>query len=286
LDEVAIVTDSTCCLPAEMVTQYCICVVPILIVYKGRSFRDGIDIAPADVYRIMRQKEELPTTSTPSAGDFLTAFRELSQQARSILCITVTGLQSRVFEAASAAMKLAGEEVPGTAIEVLDSRSVAGSLGFVVLEAARAASRGADLEQAVQAARNTMGWVSFLAVLDTLYYLARLGRIARAAAWAGSALDLKPVVGHSAEVGETIPVARPRTRTKAVERMMAIMAERMGRSRVHAMVHHADDSEAGKDLVAEIAVRFNCVELYLTEFTPGMGVHTGPGLLAVSFYAD
>lgn len=123
-------------------------------------------------------------------------------------------------------------------------------------------------------------------VLDTLYYLARTGRTARAAAWAGSLLSMKPIVEHSPAIGETTPVARPRTKTKAVERMLEIMAQRMGDSRVHVMVHHADELEEAKKLMAEIETRFNCVELYCTEFTPLMGVHTGPGLLAIAFYAD
>ncbi len=81
-----------------------------------------------------------------------------------------------------------------------------------------------------------------------------------------------------------MPVARPRTRTKAVGRLMEIMAERVGDSPVHVIVHHADEVEDGEKLKAEIASRFNCVEIYLTEFTPGMGVHAGPGVLAITFY--
>ena len=83
-----------------------------------------------------------------------------------------------------------------------------------------------------------------------------------------------------------MPVARPRTRTKAVSRLLEIMAERVGDSPVHVIVHHADELEDGEKLKAEIASRFNCVELYLTGFTPGMGVHAGPGVLAITFYTE
>ena len=284
--KVAILTDSTCCLPPELVEQYDISVVPLEIVYEGKSYRDGIDMTPGEVYKIMRKRQNMPTTSTASAGDFLNAYRQLGQEAESILCITLTSLQSMTFDAASAAREIAEEELPNTAVEAFDSRAVSGALGFIVLEAARVASQGANLGQAVEAARNMMGKVNFLAMLDTLYYLARLGRIARAAAWAGSLLSMKPIVEHSPAIGETTPVARPRTRRKAVERMLEIMAQRMGDSKVHVMVHHADELEEAEKLAAEIKSRFNCVELHLTEFTPVMGVHTGPGLLAIAFYAD
>jgi len=286
MKKVAILTDSTCCLPTELVERYDICLVPILIVYKGKSYRDGVDISPSEVYKIMRRRKDLPTTSTPSAGDFLDAYRQLSQKVESILCITLTSLQSKVFNTAVIAKEMAKEVIPNTAIEIIDSHAVSGALGFVVLEAARIASQGAELIQVRNAARNMIGRVNFLAMLDTLFYLARTGRIARAAAWAGSILDMKPVLEHSTSVGETTPLARPRTEAKAIEQMLQTMAERVGGSRVHVMVHHADELEKGEKLKADIGSRFNCAELYLTEFTPSMGIHAGHGTLAISFYTD
>jgi DegV family protein with EDD domain len=284
--KVAVIADSTCCLPSELVEKYGIFLVPIFIIYKGNSYRDGIDMSPGEVYTIMRRRKDLPTTSTPSAGDFLNVYRQLSQEAESILCITLTSLQSKTFEAAVLAKEKAKEVIPDTAIEVVDSRAVAGALGFVVLEAARVASQGADLPQVATAARSMIGRVSLLAMVDTLYYLARTGRIARAAAWAGAVLNMKPVLEHSTAVGETTGVARPRTTAKAVQLMLERMAEKVGDSTVHVMVHHADELEEGEKLKAEVGSRFSCAELYLTEFTPGMGVHAGPGILGISFYHD
>jgi DegV family protein with EDD domain len=284
--KVAVLTDSTCCLPQELLQSYDISLVPLLIVHEGKSYRDGIDMSPAEVYRIMRRRENLPTTSTPSAGDFLDAYRQLSEKAESVLCITLTGSQSKILNTALVAKELAKEAIPGTAIEVIDSRAVAGALGFIVLEAARVASQEGGLAQAIDAARAMTGRVNFLAMLDTLFYLARTGRIGRAAAWAGSLLDVKPIVEHSPSIGETTPLARPRTKPKAVEHMLNTMARRVGDSTVHVIVHHADELEEGEKLKAEIGSRFSCAELHLTEFTPVMGVHAGPGLLAISFYAD
>ena len=286
MKKVAIITDSSCCLPQELIEKHDIYLVPLLVVYEGRSYRDGVDISPTDVYKIMRGRKNLPTTSTPSAGDFLNVYRQLSQKAESILCITLTGKQSKTFEAALVAKEMAKEALPGTAIEAIDSRAVSGALGFIVLEAARAISQGADLAQATEIARSMIEKVNFLAMLDTLFYLARTGRIAKAAAWAGSLLSMKPILEHSPAIGETTPVARPRTKTKAIEQMLQIMAKRVENSRVHVMVHHADELAEGEKLMAKIRSRFDCAEIYLTEFTPVMGVHTGPGLLAIGFYAE
>ncbi len=283
---VSVVCDSTCCLPPEIVGQYGIRLVPLIIHYNGNSYHDGVDISAGQIYRIMRKREDLPSTSTPSTGDFLNAYREAGERGESVVCITLTSLQSKTCEVASVAKQMAAESLPGTSIEVIDSRAVGGALGFMVLEAARAADRGAGLEDVCQAARNAMEKVVLVAMVDSLYYLARTGRIAKAAAWAGSILNMKPVLEHTTVVGETMPLARPRSKAKAIEVMLENMAERVGDAKVHVNVHHADELEEGKKLQAEIGRRFNCVELFLTEFTPGMGVHAGPGIIGMSFMID
>jgi len=283
---VAVVTDSTCCLPAELVAQHSIHVVPLLICIGGKAFRDNVDITAKEVYTIMRRDEDLPTTSVPTPDDFFKTYIQLSKEAESLVCITLTGLQSKTYETAVLGKKIAEEAIPKTAIEVIDSRAVSGALGFTVLEAARAAERGADLKEVCEIARKTSSRMNFLAMVDTLHFLARTGRIARAAAWAGAVLNMKPVLEHSTSIGETTPFARPRSKAKAVELMLQTMTERVGTSTVHVLVHHADELEEGEKLKSEVARRFKCAELYLTEFTPIMGVHAGPGVLAIAFWKD
>lgn len=284
--KVAIVTDSTCCLPADLVARHSIHIVPLLISLRGLSYRDGVDITPNEVYKIMRRGEDLPTTSIPSPGDFVKAYADLSRDAESIMCITLTGLQSKMFETATVAKGMAEDSLPRTTIDVLDSRAVAGALGLIVLDAARAADQGAGLDEVRDVAHRTMGRVNSLFMVDTLHFLARTGRVARAAAWVGSVLNVKPVLEHSTSAGETAPFARPRSKAKAIELMLQTMRERAADSAVRVIAHHADEIEEGEKLKTEIAHRFKCTELYLTEFTPAMGVHAGPGVLAIAFCKD
>ena len=286
MGKVAIVADGTCCLPADIISKYDIRLVPLYILYKGKNYKDGIDITPSEVYKIMRKREELPTTSTPSAGDFLEAFKQVSQKAESILCITLTSLQSKIYDVALVAQDMAKEEIPNIEIEVVDSRAVAGALGFVVLEAARAASEGCDLNKVANVARETIKKVSLFAMVDDLFYLQRTGRVGKAAAWVGSVLDVKPILEHNTVVGETAPAARPRTKNKAMKQLVDMVAEKVGNAAVHVNVHQADELEAGEKLKKEVSSRLNCSELYLTEFTPGMGVHAGPGILGIAFYTE
>lgn len=286
MKKVAVVTDSTCCLPPEIVQEYDINVVPLYIVYGGKSYRDGVDITAQEVYQIMRRKEDLPTTATAAVGDFLEVFRNLAEKAESILCITLTSILSKTFEAATAAKSIAKEQFPRTVIEVFDSRAVGGALGFIVQEAAKVVKHGGTLSEAMKTARSMMEKVKLFAMLDTLYYLARLGRIGRAAAWAGAMLNMKPILQHSPAHDEAMPVARPRTKQKAIEQLLQILKKDIGGLRAHINIHHADEMEEAKRLAERVRREVDCAEVYITEFTPLMGVHTGPGVLGFSFYAE
>lgn len=286
MSKVAIMTDSSACIPQELESKYDIAVVPLLIVFEDKSYRDGVDMSADEVYRLMRNRDKLPTTSVPSPADFLEVYRQLRQKTESILCITLSSVQSKTFDVAVIAKEMAKEAIPNTAIEVIDSRTVAGALGFVVLEAARVASQGADMAQVAEAARSMIPRVNLIAMLDTLYYLAKGGRVGKASAWAGSLLNFKPILELPTSTGSTEALERPRTKAKAVKRLLEIMAERVGDSPVHVLVHHAGVPEEGEQLKAQVASRFNCAELYLTRFTPMMGAHTGPGVLGLSFYAE
>lgn len=169
---------------------------------------------------------------------------------------------------------------------MLNSRAAASALGFIVAAAAEAAAAGMGLEKVIEAAKEMMGKVHLLGMFDTLYFLARTGRLARAAAWGDALLNIKPILGHEPSVGETMPVARPRTREKALNVMLTMMDKMVNGSPAHVIVQHAGEESAGQQLLERIKTRFNCVEQHLTEFTPVMGVHTGPGLLAIAFYTD
>ena len=286
MSNVAIVTDSTCCLPADLVRQYNIHILPMVINYRGKSYHDGIDITPTEIYHIMRLKGDLPTTSTISPGNIIRTFLDCGEKTSNILCITLTSLQSKTYETAMISREMVMEQMPHLNIEVMDSRSVGGALGFITLEAAREASRGGSLESALKRAKEIHQKVQFLAMLDTLYYLARTGRLALAAHWAASLLQLKPILEHRPERGVTEPVTRPRTTAKALETLKELIKSRVDGRKVHLMVHHADELERCLNLRDSLLSEIDCVESYVTEFTPVMGVHTGPGLIAAGFYTE
>ena len=284
MKQVAILTDSNVCLPKEVVEEYGIYIVPFKLAFEGRSYRNGVDITTSEFYQLLRKAKNLPTTSAPSLGDYLEAYRELSKQTKEILCITLTAKVSMAFDSAQKAAELVGEEIPDIKINVLDSQTAAGAQGFVVLAAAKAAASGQDLAKVTEVAKQLMPKVNLIATLDTLDYLARGGRVPNVIAWASSLLEIKPIVGFSQ--GEGKPLGRARTKHRAVERLLEIAKEQIRGRPVHINLMHSDVLDEAEELKKQVLTQFNCVELYITQFTPVMGVHTGPGVLALAFYCD
>lgn len=282
---VAVVTDTTACIPQEMVKEYGIELVPIEVIFDDRVYRDGIDITPAEFYAKLRQTEKLPTTSGSLPGPYLEAYRRASQRADSIVCITESSKFSGMFNSARLAVEMAKEELPGVAVEVLECSSAAAGQGLVVLAAARAAASGKNLAGVVEVVKELMHRVHLFAALDTLHYLVKGGRVPQAAALVNSILGIKPV--FSVNGGEAHTVALPRSTKSAMKRILKLMMKKVGKGQpVHAAVMHADALEQARVLRDQISSRFNCVELFITEFTPVMGVHTGPGVIGAAFYSE
>ncbi|MEE9583322.1 MAG: DegV family protein, partial [Dehalococcoidales bacterium] len=284
-NNVVIVTDTTACIPQEKVTEYDIELVSVELIFGDKVYRDGIDITPAQFYSLLRQADKLPTTSGSLPSPYLESYRRASQRANGIVCITESSNFSGMFSSALLAKEMAKKELPGVAIEVLECASAAAGQGLVVLAAARAAASGKSLPQVVEVGRQLMPRVYLFASLDTLYYLVKGGRVPKVAALANSLLKFKPV--FSVNGGEAHTVALPRSTDSAMKRILKLMESKLSKGQpVHVAVMHADVLERAKELRDRIASRFNCVELFITEFTPVMGVHTGPGVVGAAFYSE
>jgi len=281
---VAIVTDTTACIPAELIERYGIEVVPLNIIFGGRTFTDAMSGDTGEFYRLLRESADRPTTAAPSPGRYMEAITRAARRAEAVLCITVSAQFSAMYDSARQAVDMLKAESPGLDIALVDSRNAAMAQGFIVLEAARAAAAGASLDEAIAVAQGFTGRVRLLAMLDTLAYLARSGRVPRVAAWAAGMLQVKPIVRFSAS--DIKLVARTRTRAHALERLVGLCAREAGGRPLHVAVHHANAPAAAAWLRAEVERRANVVECYLSEFTQVMGVHTGPGLAGMAFWAE
>lgn len=281
---VAIVVDSAASLPPDFVNVELPHVVPMQLTIDGQTYLDGVDISPRDFYKRLRSLKQTPTTSTPSPADYREAYEAASNTAASVLCITVARRFSGSFDAAKAAADALRDQGDDVEIDVMDSESAAGGEGLIVTEALRAARGGASLQDVRAAADRVVEKVSLLALLDTLYYAWKSGRVPGIAHLGTSMLRIKPV--FQMDRGDINNLARPRTRRKAIDKLLGFARERVGEAPVHAAVMHGDAEDDAQQIRYELASTLDCRELYVSEFSPAMGAHTGPGLLGIAFWTE
>jgi DegV family protein with EDD domain len=283
-EKIAIVTDSLCCLPRELVKQYNISIVPANIYFGDRVYKDWVDLIPSQAYELFLKDPEVFKTSPASPADYLAAYREVSRQTGGILCVTISAKLSVMYNAALEAKERAGAELPRTSIEVVDSTVAVTAEGLVVLAAARAAEAGGSLAEVAKAAEEMRERVGFIFLLDTVRYIYRTGRIPRIAAMAGSVLNIRPLLTTSSGVVRFLGAVRSRER--GLEKMLQIMKAQVGQARVHVGVTHAYALDEAEKLKERVSSAFNCAELWISEFSPLLGYATGTGTLGLAFYKE
>ncbi|UCG24311.1 MAG: DegV family protein [Chloroflexota bacterium] len=279
--KVAIATDSVANIPVGLIEEYDIKVIPQCLNWVGKTYLDGIDITTEEFYQRLASAKELPTTSQPSAGEFREFFLEVAEGCDSIVCIVVSDHLSGTLDSANAAVKM----IPDFPIEVVDSRSASMGQGFIVLAAANAAGAGKSYAEVAELARGLVPGVRAVFVVDTLEFLHRGGRIGGARRLLGSVLSIKPLL-HLVN-GQIEPLANVRTKRKALERALEIIEEdTAGKGPLHAAVLHASTPDEAEKFYVAVEGRLQPVELLLTELTPVVGTHTGPGLVGLAYYNE
>ena len=274
---VAVVTDSSAYLPDELLEGYGIHNVPLYVVLAGRSGREGWDVSPGDVARVLSVRGQTVSTSRPTPGDFVAAYRKaLDTGADRLVSIHLSAELSGTWDAARLAASQVGEHI----VSVVDTRSAAMGAGFAVLAAARSAASGADAATVAQTAREIAAGTRTFFVVDTLEYLRRGGRIGSAAAVLGSALAVKPVL--HVQDGRVVPLEKVRTTTRALNRLVQRAVEAAGDGPVSVAVHHLAAEEKAERLAGEMRARLPQLrELHVSELGAAVGAHVGPGAVGI-----
>jgi DegV family protein with EDD domain len=282
-EKVAIITDSIACLTRELAAQYEIEIIPINFYAGGKLYRDWVDIAPSEAYKLFLEDPDSFKSSAPSPEACLQAYRTVSQRASKIVCVTVSAKLSMMNGAASKAKEMARIELPETTIEVIDSRTATPSEGLVALAAARTAAAGKDLAEVIKEAEKTRDKVNAIIFLDTIKHVYRSGRVPKIASRLGSALNIKPILTVSGVV-RFAGIAR--NRRQGIERVLQMMRKKASNQPVHVAVTHAYALDEAEKLKERVAAEFDCVELWLSEFSPVMGYACGTGTVGVAFYPE
>lgn len=259
--------------------------VPVGLVIEGKLYRDQVDMTAAEFWRMFSDLKEQPTTATASPGEFVNVFTELSKTTDSIVCIFVSKALTATQESAFQARRLVKSENPELNIEIIDSKTSAGALGFIVLEAARAAQENKSLEEVIEIIWDMTSRVIYVAALDTLKYLIKIGRAPKTTTGIGELLQVKPIIGFVDDTGLLDMLGRVRGKQKAMTKMVDMVKEYIDTDTpVHVMVHYSNSIEDGEELREMITSKYNCAELYMTEYTPVMVSATGP-MVGISFYS-
>jgi DegV family protein with EDD domain len=275
---VAVVTDSTSYLPPQLIERDGIKVVPLYVVFDGNRTVPEIEITdyPA-FFDELRSAEKLPTTSQPSVGDFTAAFEPLLAAGQEIVSVHISGGLSGTPEAARQAKEaLTRDGKGGERIEVVDSTTAAGGLGFMVLAAAKAARDGATAKEVAAHVAEARKELRLWFAIDTLEFLKRGGRIGAASAWIGSTLKVKPILTVE---NEMTPVERVRTSSRMFQRLLDY-ASACADSGVDAWsAQHINAPDLCDELVERCREIYGSEPTIVSEIGPVLSAHTGPGLL-------
>ncbi len=272
----AVVTDSTPYLPAQLIDLWGVQQISLYVGWEGdlRPEHEYDDLNA--FYTRLRDSPQLPTTSQPSVGDFLACYQPLVSAGRDVLSLHLAAGLSGTCESAREAAQIVADEGHRGRVEVLDSQTGAGGLGCMVIVAASVAKQGAGLDEAIDAVRRARESLDIWFCLDTLEYLRRGGRIGAAQAMVGTALKIKPILTFGTEIA---PVGRVRTHRRALERMVEYLRELHERGATDWIVQHAQAPKDAESLVAEGSAIFGSEPLFCTEVGPVLGAHLGSGML-------
>lgn len=282
MSKVAIVTDSTAYIPLEYRQNHNITSVPLQVIWGQDTYRDGIDIQPAEFYQRLTTSKTMPTTSQPSAAVMQKAFGELLEQGYEVLGLFISSKLSGTYQSATQGRELLTQGQDK--VTILDSETASMALGFQVLTVARAAEQGASLQECQKLAGEAMKTTGIYFMVDTLEFLHRGGRIGGAQRFLGTALNLKPIL--AVRNGKVEAVERIRTKGKALERVLDLVAEQCkGKKPARLATIHANIQAEAKTMLEEAASRIGAEETILSEISPVVGTHTGPGTLGLAYMA-
>jgi DegV family protein with EDD domain len=269
---VRIVTDSTADLPPELVEKSGITVAPLNVHFGEDTYKDGVDLKTDEFFEKLVVAPQLPTTSQPSVGEFLDIYRTLTANGDQVVSIHISEKLSGTMNSARQAKAALGEEGH---VEVIDSLACSLALGLVALEAAEEAQAGSNLESVIARANEAIANLKLVAMLDTLEYLAKGGRVGKAQSFLGGLLQIKPLIEVK---GEVLPLERVRTRRRALDRIVEI-GKTQGKLKRLAVLH-ADAPDDAEWLAQQLRPLVDS-DVVVSWIGPVIGTYTGPRAIGI-----
>jgi len=276
---VKIIADSLGDVPADVVKELGITVIPIQVLFGTECFRDGVDLTSEQFYEKLVRSKVLPTTAVPSLGTFAEIYDQVAKNADDILVLTISHKLSATYDTAVHAVEIMKKKAR---VKVINTTKVLMAEGLIVIEAAKAAKSGASMDELIRIVEQAMPRIDIRMAFDTLEYLKRGGRIGAAQAFLGSMLKVNPVL--TLKDGEAHPVARERSRTKAMDHLYNFA---ISYSKVDAFAIEDATTPVEADALAErIKAKFPGKPMYRSKVSPVLGAHVGPSVVCITVLGD
>ncbi|RCW62010.1 MULTISPECIES: DegV family protein [Halanaerobium] len=283
---IALVTDSTCDLPAEILAKHQIEIVPLTVHFEEDTYYDKVDLESEEFYKMMESAAELPTTSQPSVGLFMDRYQKLSEDYDQVISIHLSSALSGTCESA----RLAAAQLDELEVEIIDSKSTSSGLGFMVLLAAKMIEAGKDIEEIKEIILQEREKITIYFTVNELTYLEKGGRIGKAQAFLGSIFNFNPILELSADTGKIIPKEKIRGYKKTNQKMtdLALNAAVDSDSVNFAYIYGKDSDnyqQLKNNFESELAAQNN-FEYQILENKIGtvLSSHTGPLVYGIVIY--
>lgn len=279
---VAVLTDSTASIPADMLAELNIHTVAYYIHRGQEVLRDLVSIQRQEFLNWLATAKVLPTTACPGPGDYLASYRNLIARGfREIISIHMTSKGSGAFQAASLAKKQLREEHPDVSVEVIDTQNVSLCQGWLTIEAARAALTGIRLDEITTRISAMIPSAHMLQTADTLKYLYMGGRIGMAKRLVGSLLNIKPLIGM--QQGVIVALGQARSRAQIYQMILERLETSVGNGKLKIAYVHAGAQQEVEKIKQLLESRLEVVESFVAELSPALAVHTGPGTAGLCY---
>jgi DegV family protein with EDD domain len=271
-----LVTDSTAYLPQDLQREYDVHTISLKINVGDRTYDEEGGITKDEFYRLLADVATAPTTSQPSAGEFLDLYESLIGDDDEVISIHISeGLSGTIPNARAAAQELAPDR-----IHVINSRSTAAGMLIMVLAAGEAIAAGKSSAQIVSMLKRMIDQSCLFFSVETLEYLHKGGRINTASRFLGTLLNIKPIL--YLHEGKIEALDKTRTSKKARGRVLDEVELAVGQQPVYAAVIHIQAPEIAAEMAEKVRERLNCVSVHISEVGPVIGTHVGPGTLGVA----
>jgi DegV family protein with EDD domain len=286
MSKVKVMTDSVACFPKDLAQQYEIKIIPAAnIIIGDKTYIDGVTLQPSEAYELIKKDPDKFTTSALTPGYILGEMLELSKKTDQIIHMPLSAALSAGFKSSHLAAETLIKDSPQTKVKIFDTKSVGGLQGLVVLQAAKAAAKGMNLDQVYDVAQKTREKTHGIMMLDTLRYIYRTGRMSKIGSRIAALFQIKPI-NVITDTGTIEFVDRVREREKGYQRIVEYIQEEEKTDAFHFWITHASMPGMADDLIALFKQNFKCLSVIISEYSPVMGYGGGPGAICLGWHPE